>query len=290
MSDPTEPKLPKWPFYLGDCLLLGTAYFIGFRTSSPLGHWEMALAAACIGVGAVLCAAPFLLEYLARVKLAETQGLTTVVAQVKNLEAIAGQISGATGRWQEAQEQADRTATAAREIGERMAAEAKAFGEFMQRANDTEKATLRLEVDKLRRVEAEWLQVVVRLLDQVYALHQGAVRSGQANVIEQVGHFQHACRDAARRVGLTPFVADEAEPFNAERHQSIEDGAQPQPDATVGETIATGYTFQGKLIRPALVRLNPCPPAESAPVEAGSEPAIPDGAQSQLPLQPEPRE
>ena len=174
---------------------------------------------------------------------------------MKNLEGIAGQISGATGKWQDAQEQADKTARAAREIAERMTGEVQAFTEFMQRANDSERANLRLEVEKLRRGEGEWLQVLVRMLDHVYALHQGAFRSGQPKLVEQVGSFQSACRDAARRVGLTPFTANEAEPFDAQRHQLVEAGAKPPPDAVVAETIAAGYTFQGRSVRPALVRL-----------------------------------
>ena len=60
-----------------------------------------------------------------------------------------------------------------------MAAEAKAFTEFMQKANDSEKAMLRLETDKLKRAESEWVHVLVRMLDHVYALHIGAMRSGQ---------------------------------------------------------------------------------------------------------------
>jgi molecular chaperone GrpE (heat shock protein) len=285
MSDLKEPKLPKWPFYLGDGLLMGAAYFISRRTSLPLGHGDTALLVLCVLAGAVVCVAPFLLEYRAQVKLAEAQGLATVVAQVRNLESIAGQISGATGRWHEAQEQADKTAAGARTIMERMTAEVKGFTEFMQHANDSEKVTLRLEVDKLRRVEAEWLQVLVRLLDHVYALHQGALRSGQSNVIAQVDQFQNACRDAARRVGLTPFVAAQAEPFDAQRHQPVENGAPPPADATVAETLATGYTFQGRIVRPALVRLNQSTPAAPALAEATSAPALPDGDQSQLPLE-----
>jgi len=129
----------------------------------------------------------------------------------------------------------------------------------------------------------------VRLLDHVYALHQGAVRSGQQKVIEQVGHFQNACRDAARRVGLAPFAAKEAEPFDAQRHQSIEDGVKPPPDATVAETIATGYTFQGRLVRPALVRLSQVAAPSAAPADATPAASIPAGDQSQLPLEPEQR-
>jgi molecular chaperone GrpE (heat shock protein) len=286
MSDPIAPKLPKWPFYLGDGLLLGAAYFIWHQTRLTMGHWELCLAVLCIGAGALLGIAPFILEYRANMKLAEAGALTTVVSQIHDLESIAGQISGATGKWQEAQEQADKTAATAREIAERMTAEVKAFTEFLQRANDSERATLRLEVEKLRRGESEWLQVLVRLLDHVYALNQGARRSGQPTLIEQLSHFQNACRDVARRVGLTPFTASEAEPFDAQRHQLVEDGAKPPADATVAETIATGYTFQGKMLRPALVRLHD-PAAAIPPGNAAAMAAMPEGEQNQLPLEPE---
>jgi len=279
MSEPIAPKLSKWPFFLGDAILLGTAYFIGYQSKFTLGHWELCFVLLCVAGGALLGVAPFILEYQALAKVTEAGALDTVVAQLRNLEGIANQISGATGKWQDAQEQADKTAAAAREIAERMTGEVQAFTEFMKRANDSERATLRLEVEKLRRGESEWVQVAVRMLDHVYALHQGASRSGQPNLIEQVGTFQNACRDAARRVGLTPFMATDAEPFDAQRHQLVEEGAQPPPDAVVGETVATGYTFQGRLLRPALVRLRDNAAAVAAAGETGPE------KQSRLPLE-----
>jgi molecular chaperone GrpE (heat shock protein) len=279
MSDLNAPKLSKWPFFLGDGLLLGMACYISCQSKFTLGHWELCFVVLCVVGGALLGIAPFLLEYDALVKLTEADGLTNAVSQLHNLEGIAAQISGATSQWQDVQGQAEKTATAAREIAERMASEVKAFTEFMQRANDSERATLRLEVEKLRRAEADWLQVLVRMLDHVFALHQGALRSGQPALIEQVGHFQNACRDVARRVGLAPFAANEAEPFDVQRHRLVEESATPPPDAVVADTIAAGYTFQGRLIRPALVRLRetPAPVAAPPPEAAGAQ-------QSALPL------
>src|SRR5208283_5543893 len=132
--------------------------------------WEMCFVVLCVAGGALLGVAPFLLEYDALAKVAEAGALNTAVAELKNLEGIANLISGATGKWQDAQDQAARTAAGAREIAERMTSEVKAFTDFMTRANDSERATLRLEVEKLRRGESEWLQVLVRTLDHVYAL------------------------------------------------------------------------------------------------------------------------
>jgi molecular chaperone GrpE (heat shock protein) len=279
MTESAAPKLSKWPFFLGDGLLLGMAYFISSQSKFALGHWELSFVVLCVAGGALLCIAPFLLEFDALVKVTQAGELNTVVSQLKNLEGLANQISGATGKWQDAQDQADKSVTAAREIAERMTGEVQAFTEFMKRANDTERATLRLEVEKLRRGEGEWVQVAVRMLDHVYALHQGASRSGQLNLIEQVSSFQNACRDAARRVGLTPYMANDGEPFDAQRHQLVEEGAKPPADAVVGETVATGYTFQGRLLRPALVRLRTDNPAVAV---VGTEARLED--QSQLPL------
>ena len=280
MSDSIAPKLTKWPFFVGDALLLGTAFLIGIQSKFVLGHWELCFVVLCVAGGALLGIAPFLLEYDALVKVAEAGALNTVVSQLKNLEGIANQISGATGKWQEAQEQAGKTAVTAKEIAERMTGEVQAFTEFMKRANDSERATLRLEVEKLKRGEGEWLQVLVRMLDHVYALHQGASRSGQPKLAEQVGNFQMACRDSARRVGLTPFTASEGELFDAQRHQLVEEGAKAPADAVVAETIATGYTFQGRLVRPALVRLG----VNETAVAAVTAEAVPQ-QQSRLPLE-----
>ena len=282
MRDLTAPKLSKWPFFLGDLLLLGAAYFVFFQSKPPMGPWQIAFVVLCVAGGAWLCVMPFLLEYRVQGKLAEARSLGTVVAQIQNLDGIAQQISGATARWQTVQEQADKTAATARSIAESMNKEAHAFGEFMERVNDNEKATLRVEIEKYRRAEADWLQVIVRMLDHVYALHVGAIRSGQPKLIEQLGQFQGACRDAARRVGLTPFIPGPAEPFDAQRHQILDGNGTPPAGAAVGETVATGYTFQGRLLRPALVRLA----EQVGETVTESEPAVGVNAtaQSQLPL------
>ena len=257
MSDPTGSKLSKWPFLLGDALLVGVAAVVLFRSETALNVWQIAACVAAVGGGAWLAVTPFLVEYRAAFRLAESASLQTVLERFANLEAIAGQIKNATAHWQTAQEQAGKTVTAAGEIADRLGAEAKAFTEFLQKANDSEKANLRLEVEKLHRAEGEWLQVLTRILDHVFALHQAGVRSGQPNLIEQLGQFQSACRDASRRLGLVPFAVPPDEVFDEKLHQLVDPQEAAPADSRVAETIATGYTFQGQLLRRALVRLRP---------------------------------
>ena len=153
----------------------------------------------------------------------------------------------------------------------------KEFSAFQQKMHDNEKAMLRLEVEKLRRAEGEWLQIMVRMLDHVYALFHAAERSGQENLISQVGHFQNACRDTARRIGLVPFTATADEPFDAQRHKWA-DGEKPANGAIVAETVATGFTFQSRLVRPALVRLrngkDSKKKADDNQLELGAQPPV----------------
>jgi molecular chaperone GrpE (heat shock protein) len=269
----TNWKIPKWPFLLGDALLMAFAYFFVLHGPKPSAHWE--IPAACVALGAILGCLPFILDYRAIVKVIETSALGSITEKIQDLEKLAAQISAATNEWMNAQTLAEKTSAGAKEISDKMAAEVREFSEFMQKKHDSEKSALRLEVEKMRRGEAEWLQVVVRILDHVFLLHAAAARSGQPQVAGQISQFQNACRDAARRVGLTPFVAAPGEPFNAERHRTIDD-SKPPAGAVVAETVGAGFTFQGKLLRPALVKLqeiNSETEKKELPEQFGEKPA-----------------
>jgi molecular chaperone GrpE (heat shock protein) len=261
MNNQTEIKLPKWPFLLGDGVLLGLTYFLYLHVKMPLGRGEIWLFALVGVLGAVLAVIPFLFEYQTAVKMVEIGAMTHAMPQAKNLEELAGQIASATAQWQGVSEHSGGAVKAAKEIGERMTTEMNGFSEFMKKVNDNEKANLRLELEKLRRGEGEWVQLVVRLLDHTYALYQAAVRSGQASVIEQIAQFQNASRDVVKRAGLIAFAPAINEPFDAKWHHSTDSQAVSMADARVRDTIATGYTYQGKMVRPALVTLQNPPPA-----------------------------
>jgi len=269
------PKLAKWPFFLGDAILLGFAGLMVYQSGWPLGLWQLAIVLGAIVVGAWLSIIPFLREYQAAVKLSEADQLANTVEQMKNLDLINKQISMATGQWQTVQDHSARTVGAAKEIADRMKAETQEFLAFFEKANQTEKAHLRLEVEKLRRGEGEWLQVVVRILDHIYALNQAASRSGQLGLISQLHQFQLACRDVARRVGLAAFTAAPGDAFESRTHQLTDAQAALPPDAQIKETLATGFTFQGQLIRKAIVALRPEPQSE-LPLQAPTQPESPD--------------
>jgi molecular chaperone GrpE (heat shock protein) len=255
MQLPLAPRLSKWPFLVSSALLIGFALMLLLSHRPPFGTWELLASTLCAMVGAAGGAFPFVLEYRVRVKLTLVEQLGSVESQIGKLAQVAAQIGAATDRWEAVQESAEKTAQIAQTIADRMTVGQKEFSERLQQSDQAERAALRLEVEKARRAEGDWLQVLVVILDHVYALHQAAVRSGQPTLIEQLGQFQHACRDVARRVGLTQFVPVPEEPFDKEHHRSVQRDPEPGADAVVEETVATGYSFQGRLLRPALVRL-----------------------------------
>ena len=127
---------------------------------------------------------------------------------------------------------------------------------------------------------------MVYILDHVYALHRGAVESRNPALAGQIGHFQSACREPARRMGLAPFEAAVDEGFDPEKHQISDDAAAPVAETLVADTLAPGYLFQGRLIRRALVRLK-TDHAEEAEVENAAEESgveIPENRQNSLPI------
>jgi molecular chaperone GrpE (heat shock protein) len=275
MNDMTNWKVPKWPFFLAYAVMLAFAYYFILRAPRAVHYWE--LAAGCVAFGAVLSLIPFYMDYRAMGKAIEINALGAVAEKIQNLDTLSAQINAVTNRWALIQEtlQADagKTSDAAKQIADKMTEEVRQFNEFMQKMNDSEKTTLRLEVEKLRRAEGEWLQVLVRILDHIFALHAAAVHSGDSKFIGPIADFQNACRGTARRIGLAPFIAEADEKFNAERHQIAGRKEKPPEGAVITETVGVGYTFQGKLLRPALVRVREAnlaaakPAAEFAPIE-----------------------
>jgi molecular chaperone GrpE (heat shock protein) len=267
MNDVTNWKLPKWPFLLGFALLLGFAYFIVWKSRHPISEGEAVLCILVVAIGAVVGCLPFILDYRAIGKVIEVNALGAVADKISDLEKLAAQINSATNEWINVQSQAEKTSAGSREITEKMATEVREFGQFMQKINDSEKATLRLEAEKLRRSEGEWLQLLVRILDHIFSLNLAAARSGQPELAGQIASFQNACLGVARRVGLVSFVAEPDKPFDPERHQVAGNRVQPTTNAIVGETVGAGYTFQGRLLRPAVVHLR----KENVPATAGIE-------------------
>jgi molecular chaperone GrpE (heat shock protein) len=273
MSEGKTPQLSRLPFWFADATLLLTAGFLVMSAGRALGLWEMLAIVGCVALGAWLAVLPVLKEYDVAVRLAETDHLASTMAKLKDLDALADRIATATGQWQAVQDRATQTAELSRGMVDRLTREAESLASVVSRTSDGEKQTMKLEVDKLRRSEGDWLQSVGRVMDHVFALHVAALKSGQPAVIEQIERFHAACREALRRVGFVPIVASPDETFDPRKHQ-VAEGPRPPEGTKIDETVAAGYLFQGQLLRPIIVKVM----ASSAGAEPKAlEPGIDSG-------------
>jgi hypothetical protein len=249
-----KSALPLWPFIVVDVLFFALAGVLLRYGHRPLPWQEAGLLVVCGALGAASFLTPFLRRNADEHSLSHAQMLAEATSQIQKLDELAGQIRGATGQWAELHTHSAASANTVKQVAERMETEAKAFTEFLQKANDSERNHLRLEVEKLRRAETERLQVLVIILDHVFALFQAARHCGQPGLIEQLGQFQNTCRDAARRIGLAQIVPQPGDLFDTKLHQ-LPEGATAAPEAVISGTLAPGYSYQGQQLRRPLVAL-----------------------------------
>ena len=253
MTDRAVPNLGLWPFLLADILFLGMAALIVYLSPRPLDMLHISALITCVGAGAWCSFLPFLRRFQAGLKLQESANLQSAVEQIGQIDRVARQIEDATRNWELSSEHSNRTVEAAKSISEKMHSEAVEFGQFLESANDIEKNHLRLEVDKLRQVEKQWLQLTLHLLDHVYSLYLAGLRSGQDNVIAQLTQFKDACRELIRRIGLIPENVEPGVPYDPDQHQLPASETSPTGPAVIEDMLAPGYTFQGQPLRKPLV-------------------------------------
>ena len=253
MSEPTAPKIPKWPFIVGDAALLLTAIFLLNKIEGDFGLLEALWCLACVAGGAWIMVIPFLKEFQAKAELTEARELANSVDKITSLEALAKQIENATEQWLHVEDRANEINGTSKQIADKINAEAREFSEFLQKANDTEKNHLRLEVEKLNRSQNDWLQVVVNTLDHVFALNQAGRQSGKENLIKQLTAFQGACREVARRVGVVAIEPKQNGAFDPEKHQLRDPKAETEAGAKIIGLAAQGLSHQGRLLRKAVV-------------------------------------
>ena len=201
-------------------------------------------------------ALPFLKEFQAQTELTEVRELAASVDKVDSLELLLKRVENATEQWLHVEDRANEINVTSKDISDKINAEAREFSEFLQKANDTEKNHLRLEVEKLGKAQNDWLQVLTATLDHVFALTQAGRQSGQENLIKQLNAFQMACREVSRRVGLVVHEIQPGELFDANKHQVRDAKSKPEDGANIVGIVAQGLSFQGRLIRKTVVVLD----------------------------------
>lgn len=274
MSEQEVPRAAKWPFLLGDLSLIAAAGGVAWLAHSGRIPWSLSVAGvltSAVAVGAWILVTPFLRDQEAELRLKEHEGLADTLHQIQQLERVAASIAAGASNLAAGQQSLQRAEAAAAALVQQLGTERKSFTEALQRTQDQEKQTLKLELDKLRRGEEENLRVVCHLLDHNYAVYQASQRSSQPGVAQQLAQYRAACLDAVRRLGVVAHEATTGEAFNPDFHQTL-DGSAPPPESRIAGTLACGYTIRGSAVRPIIVSVEGFAQiAPSQPVE-GSNP------------------
>ena len=158
------PKLPKWPFLLGDALLLGTAWLIADQTHNPFTGQPLIWIVVCVVAAAIIGAVPFLSDYARRQDEALDERQRGLDAIARTVAASAEQISIAANGLHELTELAQRNLKAASQLGPGLEEKVAALKAELTTTRDDERADLRKEIAALRsadlgRVEAAALQL-----------------------------------------------------------------------------------------------------------------------------------
>lgn len=186
------PKLPKWPFLVGDAALLGLAWIIGDQSRNPFAGTPLISIVVCVLCGAILGAIPFLADYARKQDEALDERQRALEALSRTVSASAEQISIAANGLHEIAELAQRNLKAAEQLPTRLQEkissikiQAEAPREVRE-TRDHEKEELKKEVARLRSADGERLQAATDQLikataelSKLAAARPAAIRSSE---------------------------------------------------------------------------------------------------------------
>lgn len=263
MNLPEEaPRLPKIPFILGDALLLATAGWIAAHGASPPGTAAIAAIAACVGLGAILLATPFLFDYLRRqdILLAERQAALEALA--RSTASSAETIGIAAGSLNDIAEHSQRASRAAEHLPQKLQEKINAFKTQLNEVAVSENEALQQELNALRASESEKLDHTLEKLVRLEAdvrKHLAALQSLPADLDAATARAHRQLTEIA--AGLTRSLATASA-------ISAAPAAAPLPSAP---PAATEISPPGPVVpAPAPIA---APPADPLPVAPPSTPA-----------------
>jgi hypothetical protein len=162
MSLPDQtPKLPKLPFLIGDAILIAAAWFIYDQSRGRLSPGEIYAVTACVGVGAILAAIPFLSDYARKQDEALDERQRGLEALSRTVNTAAEQISIAANGLHEITEVAHRNVKQAEQLPQKLQEKIAEFNAQLENAREDDREEMEKELTELRSSESERLQAVM---------------------------------------------------------------------------------------------------------------------------------
>jgi hypothetical protein len=270
------PQFPKWPFLVGDAVLIGVAVYLASAAGSPLPAPAIYSITACVSLGALLAVIPFIVDYNRRQEALLTERQSALEALARTTSTAAEQASIAAGGLHEIAELAQKNLRIADHLPQKLHERINEFNRAQDEALTAEIETLQQEVNALRGSEAEKLESAA---DKIHRSASELIKL-EANLRAQITAFETAAQRAQESLAT---VATQAA---AAIERSVK-SAGPMPAAPVAAPESPGPVPPSKPVPPPAApreqrerahRVDPSPPSPSpapvatAEVEAGEEP------------------
>jgi hypothetical protein len=155
------PRLPKWPFLVGDAALLGSAALIASRSLDPWSGAPLIATVSCVALGTVLGAIPFLTDYARKQDIALDDRQRALEELARTVATAAEQIGIAAQGLHTITELAQKNLKQAELLPHKLQDKVAELQQQLTVANDEEKEELERDLAALRSSESERLEVVV---------------------------------------------------------------------------------------------------------------------------------
>jgi hypothetical protein len=158
-ADP--PRLPKWPFFVGDASLLGLAWMIASRSPNPFVPGPLIAIVACVVVGAVLATYPFVIEYTRAQEAALDDRQRSLEVLSRTVATSAEQVSIAANGLHEITELAQRTLRTAESLPQKLQDKTSTLLARFDTTWADEREELEKELTRLRTAEGDRLEAAI---------------------------------------------------------------------------------------------------------------------------------
>jgi molecular chaperone GrpE len=125
---------------------------------------------------------------------------------------------------------------------------------YLRAAASIDNARKQAERDAASRVSARLRILYLRLLDVVDNFERALAYADETDpLVPGVRATRELLLDILRKDGVAPVEIAPGDPFDPEFQEAIETREGPVDEPRVSEVRSPGYTFEGRLLRPARV-------------------------------------
>ena len=161
MNHPSSPRPPKWPYLLGDIVLLALACIVGLTAESPFSPLALSVVFGCVALGCMLAALPYLFDFFADQRAAVAEFQQKLETQNAKFLHGAETLATTSAQLKAAHEAAAKAVHAADALPYKLQEKIAEFTTQLQEHDDEEKAAMAKELETLRDTEGQRLTALV---------------------------------------------------------------------------------------------------------------------------------